>query len=427
MIAHDNIALFTGMQIAADHGMPVNRKVLYRLYPTPKQELALQHTFEVQREFYNNARQTRIDTWKNEQRSVSYYDQARETTQLRKVKPELAACNAQSLQVTLRRIDLAFQAFFRRCKAGEKPGFPRYKTTDLFKGWGYATHGDGWKFNVDGKRKASLRLSGIGTIKTRGKARNAGLPKTMEIIRRNDKWYASVTIVCEPKRAHGTKTQAMDWGLKHFATLVDNAGNVTKIDAPMPLKAALKKLKAAQQAVSRKKRGSKRRAKAKGLVASIHEKVRNRRTDFLHKQSAKLIADSAVIVTESLDVKSMVEDKRKSRGLHRNTLDSAPSTFLAMLCTKAQEAACIYHEVDTKTVKPTQTCSQCWAQKQKTLAERTHACEKCGFTCDRDVNSALVMIKDFAGKGLASRGATRPFVVTRRETPSIAASAAWVE
>lgn len=415
---------FTGILIAAIYSMPVKRKVLYRLYPTPKQELALQHTFEIHRKFYNNARQQRIDTWKNEQRSISYYDQAKETTQLRKVEPELAARNAQSLQVTLKRLDLAFQSFFRRCKAGETPGFPRYKTHDLFKGWGYAAHGDGWKFQAIGKRKASLRLSGIGTIKTRGKARNAGLPKTMEIIRRNDKWYASVTIVCEPKRAHGTKTQALDWGLKHFATLVDTNSSVAKIDAPMPLKASLAKLKTAQQAVSRKKRGSKRRAKAKKLVASIHEKACNQRTDFLHKQSAKLIAESAVVVTESLNVKSMVEDKNKSRGLHRNTLDSAPATFLAMLRTKAEEAACVYHEVDTKSVKPTQTCSQCGNQKQKALSERTHACEKCGFTCDRDVNSALVMLQTFAGKGLAPRGATRPCAATKRETPPIAANAA---
>lgn len=399
---------------------PVNRKVLYRLYPTPKQETALQRTFEIHREFYNNARQTRINTWKNEQRSVSFAEQCCDTTKLRAAIPALAECNAQSLQVTLRRVDLAFQGFFRRCKAGEKTGFPRYKTPDLFKGWGYKDHGNGWKFNIDGKRKASLRLSGIGNIHMRGKARNIGLPKTMEVIRRNARWYASVTITCEPKRSHGSKTQAFDWGLQHFATAVDNAGNVAKLDAPMPLKASLKKLRSAQQDLSRKKRGSKRRVKAKRLIASIHEKACNQRADFLHKQSAKLIAESAVVVTESLNVKSMVEDKRKSRGLHRNTMDSAPATFLAMLRTKAQEAACVYHEVDTKTVKPTQTCSHCGAQKQKTLAERTHACEKCGFTCDRDVNSALVMLKDFVGKGLTPRGSARPYVVKKRETQSIA-------
>ena len=421
----DFIAHFIGMNIANYSNMIANRKVLYRLYQTPKQDMGLHTMFETHRKHYNNARQTRIDAYKNEQRSVSYYDQAKETTQLRKINPELAACNAQSLQVTLKRLDLAFKAFFRRYKAGEKAGFPRYKTKELFKGWGYASHGDGWKFEVTGKRKASLRISGIGVIKTRGKARTPGIPKTLEIIRRNGKWYAAVTFVCEPKRERGTKTLGMDWGLEHFATLVDkDTGAVEKIKAPMPLKNSLKKLKAAQQELSRKKLGSKRRLKAKQRVVAIHEKIANQRTDFLHKQSAKLIADSKIFITEELDVKSMAEDKSKCRGFHRNTLDSSPATFLAMLRTKAQEAACVYYEVETKIVKPTQTCSRCGHQKPKTLKERVHNCEQCGFKHERDVNSVLVMFKDFESKGLAPRRATQPRVATKRETPSIAASAA---
>ena len=421
----DFIAYFIGIDIANYSSMTANRKVLYRLYQTPTQESGLDLMFEVHRKFYNDARQERIDTYKNEQRSVSYYDQAKETTQLRKNKPELAACNAQSLQVTLKRLDLAFKAFFRRCKAGEKAGFPRYKTKDLFKGWGYASHGDGWKFEVTGKRKASLRISGIGMIKTRGKARTPGIPKTLEIIRRNGKWYAAVTFACEPKRDHGNKTLGMDWGLTHFATLVDkDTGEISKIKAPMPLKNSLKKLKAAQQELARKKRGSKRCLKAKKRVIAIHEKIANQRTDFLHKQSAKLIADSKIFITEELDVKPMAEDKSKCRGFHRNTLDSSPATFLAMLRTKAQEAACVYYEVETKKVKPTQTCSRCGHQKPKTLNERVHNCEQCGFKHERDVNSVLVMFKDFESKGLAPRRATQPRMATKRETPSIAANAA---
>ena len=404
--------------------MQVNRKVLYRLYQTPKQELGLQHTFDVHREFYNNARQKRVDVYKNEQRSVSFAEQCRETTALRAINPELAACNAQSLQVTLKRLDLAFKAFYRRCKTGEIPGFPRFKTHDLFKGWGYKAHGDGWKFQVTGKRKASLRISGIGTIKTRGKARTPGIPKTLEIIHRNGKWYASVTFLCEPKRKHGNKTLGMDWGLTHFATLVDkDTGDVEKIKNPLPLKQSLKKLKAAQQILARKKRGSKRRQKIKKQILAIHEKVANQRKDFLHKQSAKLIADSKIFITEELDVKSMAEDETKCKGFHRNTLDSSPATFLAMLRTKAQEAACVYYEVETKKVKPTQTCSQCGHQKPKTLKDRTHICEKCEFTMDRDENSVWVMFKDFASKGLAPRRVTQSSVTTKRETLSIAANA----
>lgn len=383
----------------------------------------MQRTFEMHREFYNNARKTRIDTYKNEQRSVSFAEQCRDTTHLRSVNPALAECNAQSLQVTLKRLDLAFQGFFRRCKAGEKAGFPRYKTSDLFKGWGYKTHGDGWKFTVEGKRKASLRLSGVGNIRTRGKARTPGTPKTMEIIRRNDKWYASVTMVCEPQRDHGNKTKALDWGTTHFMTSVDTDGNIEIADCPMPLRTSLKKLKTLQQALSRKKKGSRGYNKCKKEIANLHEKISNQRMDFLHKESAKLVDDCAVIITESLDVKSMVEDKSKSRGLHRNIMDTSPATYFAMTRTKAQEAACTYYEVDTRKVKPTQRCSQCWNVEPKTLNQRMHVCAKCGFTAPRDVNAALVMLKAFAGKGLAPRGASRPRKATKRETPPIVATA----
>ena len=192
----------------------------------------------------------------------------------------------------------------------------------------------------------------------------------------------------------------------------------------MPLKNSLTKLKKAQQELARKKRGSNHRLKIKKIITNIHEKICNQRIDFLHKQSASLIADSKIFITEELNVKSMVENRSKCRGLHRNIMDSSPATFLAMLRTKAQEAACVYYEADTKKIKPTQTCSRCGHQKLKTLGERVHNCEQCGFTCDRDVNSVLVMFKDFASKGLAQRRATQLCVATKRETSSTVISMA---
>ena len=417
---------YFGTRLAHYNVMPVNRKVLYRLYPTPKQELALRALFEVHRNFYNNARQLRINAWKQQQRSVSFADQCHITTQLRVWDADLGNCNAQSLQVDLKRLDLAFKAFFRRVKAGEKPGFPRYKTEQGFKGWGYKAHGNGWQFDVTGKRKATLKLAGVGTIKTRGKARNTGVPKTMEIIRRNGKWYASVTILCEPVRAHGKKEKSYDWGTKTLLTTVDSDGAIGKIENPKFLKKRIKKLKTAQNKLNKKVKGSNRSNKLKKEIANIHEKVCNQRTDHLHKVSATLVAECKVIITEELAVKSMVMDhsKKYSRSLHRSILDTAPATLNSMVSTKAQEAACYYHEVKTKIVKPTQRCSECWNVEPKDLGERTHICKKCGFTCDRDVNAALVMLKTFKGKGLALREAPGKLGALKRETPSIAANAA---
>ena len=227
-------------------------------------------------------------------------------------------------------------------------------------------------------------------------------------------------MVCSPKRNRGTKIQAMDWGLNIFATLVDTDGNIDRIAHPMPLKKSSKKLKSAMRAKSRKQKGSKRYKLARRRIASLYEKIVNQRNDFLHKQSAKLIASSSVFITEALDIASIQRDKSKSHGLHRNIADSAPATFLEMLRTKAQEAACEYYEIETKTIKPTQTCSECGNQKQKALKERIHNCECCGFTADRDVNAALVMLKTrlSKSKGLALREVSWKLDTTNRETLS---------
>jgi putative transposase len=407
----------------------VNRKVEYRLYPTPQQNAALLLMFETHRVFYNEARQQRIDVYKNEKRSISFAEQCRETTKSRATNTKLGECNAQSLQVTLKRLDLAMRHFFRRIKAqkpGEKPGYPRYKTELAFRGWGYKTHGDGWKFQVIGVRKALLKLSGVGSIRTRGKARTPGVPKTMEIIRRHQKWYASITMVCEPKRACGIETRSYDWGLKNYLTIVDEHGNVIKVENPRLMRKAIKKIKTKQNKLNRMEKKSNRSKKLKQEIAALYEKTCNRRKDFLHKTSAWLVSQCNVIVTEKLAVKSMVTDhsKKHSRSLHRSVLDAAPAMLNQMTSTKALEAAGLYHEIDTITVKPTQRCYQCWDVQPKTMDVRIHSCKKCGFTIDRDVNAALVMLKAFTSEGLARREGSGQPEPTKRETPSIAAHAA---
>jgi putative transposase len=94
-------------------------------------------------------------------------------------------------------VDLAFDAFFRRVKAGGKPGYPRFKSIRRFAGWGYKTHGDGWRLNLKPDKHGAVHLSGIGTVRMRGKGRFTGKPKTAEVVRRRGKWYLSVTFNVE--------------------------------------------------------------------------------------------------------------------------------------------------------------------------------------------------------------------------------------
>jgi putative transposase len=148
----------------------VKRKITYRLYPSKKQATALCDVLRLHQQLYNAALEQRISAYKLRKISLSYIQQAKELTDLRKVDEAYGNLNAQSSQVTLKRLDLAFQNFFRRVKLkANKAGFPRFKAFDRYSGWGYASHGDGWKLLSGEKGKHGfLRLSGIGHIKIRG-------------------------------------------------------------------------------------------------------------------------------------------------------------------------------------------------------------------------------------------------------------------
>ncbi len=392
----------------------VNRKVMYRLYPSNKQVGRLGEMLRLHQRLYNGALEQRVHAYKDRGISLNYHDQARELTALRKDDDQYRSLNAQSSQVTLRRLELAYQAFFSRLKKGEKAGFPRFKSFDRYKGWGYAAHGDGWKFTAnENSINAVLRISGVGTLAARGRARksdvtndrNAGTPKTMEVIHKHGKWYASITFCrAMPERAAGDSVVGIDWGTMKFLTIVDSFGNITETENPRLMKEFQGKLKKVQRRLSKKKAGSANRLKAKAKLISIHEKLANKREDHLHKTSAKVVRSAKHIATEKLNIKGMTASGGAyKKGLNRSILDTSPGEFFAKLKYKAEEAGIQYTEVPTRTVKPSQTCACCGNQEKKQLSERRHGCLGCGFACDRDVNAALVMI-NFALTGTAHSG-----------------------
>ncbi|MCG5526658.1 helix-turn-helix domain-containing protein, partial [Ectothiorhodospira haloalkaliphila] len=164
----------------------VQRKVTYRLYPTAAQLSALEHQRWVHCLLWNEALAERRRAWSERQESLGFSAQCKRLTQWRRLSKLLRGLNAQTTQVTLKRLDLAFKHFFRRVKNGETPGFPRFKPLHRFKGWGYKTHGDGWRLITNERMKhGTLRLSGVGKIAIRGKPRTTGTPKTCEVLCRN--------------------------------------------------------------------------------------------------------------------------------------------------------------------------------------------------------------------------------------------------
>ncbi|MDQ3436384.1 MAG: helix-turn-helix domain-containing protein [Actinomycetota bacterium] len=161
------------------------RSFKYRLYPNRSQAEALETTLQHHRRLYNLALRERRDTYEAEKRSVSYGEQSGRFKASRRVQPGFAALNFSSAQATLRRLDKAFKAFFRRCKSGDAPGYPRYKPEDRFRIVEFPSYGDGCRLKDNGR----LYLQNIGHIKVKLHRPVEETIKTVSVKRSCGKWY----------------------------------------------------------------------------------------------------------------------------------------------------------------------------------------------------------------------------------------------
>jgi len=255
-------------------------------------------------------------------------------------------------------------------------------------------------------RHGHLRLQGVGRVRIRGGSRTPGEPKTCEITHRHGKWYASITIACQPERTCGSGLLAFDWGVETFATLATADGVQAVIANPRFLGQSAAALKTAYRARDHKRQYSRRWRTANTKVARLHSKIARQRQDFHHQQSARMVASAWVLCTERLQVKHLVRRPKPKpdalpgrylpngagakAGLNAAILDGAPAQFLSMLRYKAAEAGAGYVEVPTRTLKPSQTCHRCGRQAKKRLQDRWHTCP-CGTSCHRDTNAVLVV------------------------------------
>ena len=388
------------------------RKTTYRLYPTPKQALALGALLRTHQQLYNAALEERISAWTKAKLSISYEDQCKSLTALRRDLPEWAdAANCSSQQMTLRRLKKAFDAFFRRVKSGQTPGFPRFKSLDRFPGFSFKTHGDGWRFTPeDNWKHGSLRLSGVGQIRARGQARQGGAMRSSEILHRNGQWYLSLTLdIGTPKRARTADgALAFDWGVETFlsgVTHATEANEVISIDNPRWWQADKDKIVALQRAVSSKpNKRSNRRRKAVAKLSRAKAKTARCRLNWMHQTSAKLASQFALVATEELSIQGMTrsaagtadepgKNVAQKSGLNREILDTAPALFTSLLRCKVLETGGEWLEAPTRKLKPSQRCPRCWDVQKKQLSQRTHSCAKCGHTEARDIASARVVLR----------------------------------
>ena len=261
-------------------------------------------------------------------------------------------------------------------KAGKMAGFPRFKPIERMKSFTYPQFG----FKLSNK----LELSGMGSIPIKKHREIEGEIKTLTIKRfPSGKWFAVFTSEIEEMQIPKKQVAAvgLDLGVEHFAYTSDGEF----VANPRHLNKAEVKLGDAQKRLSRKKKGSKTRRKARLKVACIHEKLANRRRDFLHKLSRKLVEKYSFIAMENLNTAGMARSF-----LAKSILDCGWAEFSGMLAYKAEEAGC--EVVLVKPAHTTQTCSNCGSVRKKSLAERRHKCA-CGASMHRDLNAAINILK----------------------------------
>ncbi len=353
--------------------------VKYRLYPTPAQETTLRHTLDVCRAVYNSFLHAREYGYAVEGKAPTEREQEKMLAVWKQSHPELRTVHAHLLQNVAIRVELAFQAFFRRVKAGETPGYPRRRGAGQYDSLTFKEYGNGCKLVEEG-----VSLSKIGTIKAVVHRHIQGVFKTCTIRRQGDKWYACFAVLVEAEALPvSEEAVGVDVGLNQFAAL----SNGEMVANPRFFRKDEKALAKAQRKLSKQKRGSRERRKAKKVVHRIHERIANRRHDFVHQSARKLVNRFGLIAVEKLNIQNM----QGSHCLAKSIADASWGMFRSVLASKAESAGRKYAEVNPAWTS--QDCSRCGTRVKKKLSERVHYCPNCGLSLDRDTNAALNILR----------------------------------
>jgi putative transposase len=364
------------------------RTYKYRLRPNSAQTASLDSLFSQARNLYNTALAQRITTYEETGKGIGYSDQWDYFRDQRHDHPEqYGMLNATSVQQMLRRLNKAFAAFFRRVKAGETPGFPRFKGTHRFKSVEYR-YGDGCKLREKAHGQQRFYLQNVGEIKLiyHRPIPEGTLIKHVVVKRINHRLYVCLMLVLperEKKPIPKGGPIGIDMGLRSL--LATSEGEL--IDNPRWLRASLASLRVAQRRVSRRKKGSKRWRKAVRQVACLHEQIANQRNDHWHKLTRELAENHSLIAIEDLDLKFINTNRHLSLSSH----DAGLGMFTEMLAYKVEETGC--QLVAVNPAYTSQRCSCCGVIVEKSLSVRVHNCPECGLVLDRDVNAARNVLR----------------------------------
>lgn len=322
---------------------------------------------------YNHAVEERRDGWRNYGWSFNFFQQSAGLKYLRRRDDRLGRYSSRTGHLILRRVDLAFQSFFRRLKAGEKAGYPRFKPASRFDTLSLA-FGNG--VSMDGDR---VGFTGIDArIKVKRHREMPSKPKTAILKREGSRWF--LVCRCESEATPVERPYSpvgIDAGLTSLVALTTGE----KVATPQFTKAASKRIRRNSRALARAVKGSKRRAKARARLAEAHRKAASQRRDFLHKLSRRIVTAHSHIAVEDLSIAQMTHSN-----LGKSIHNAAWATLREMLTYKAESAGSVILAVNPRGTS--QTCSACGCDAPKTLKDRTHDCPHCGVSMCRDLNAA---------------------------------------
>lgn len=347
----------------------------YKLKPSRQQYIELDHLLQEQRVLYNAALQERIDCYRHTGRSRSFFDQCKALTEWRQSDPAAASLPVTMQRWTLKRLDDAYQAFFRRLRQG-KAGFPRFRSSNFWKSFGFG--------EFSGIQLVNNKLSIKGLSSKIRIHWHRALPELARIAsvvftRSIGRWYVAFQIELPDSTDVALRKPAVgiDVGIEHLAVLSDG----TVISNPRVTRRHAQKLRQKQRALARCNRRSNRRKKVRAEVTRCYAKIVNTRATYLHQVSAKLVRNYSHLVFEKLKIKNLIKSP-----LAKSIHDVAWAKLRAFTNYKAARAGVRISEVDPRYTS--QICSGCGAIRKKTLQERIHHCVECGLILGRDLNAA---------------------------------------
>ncbi|MET7812644.1 transposase [Streptomyces sp. NPDC005395] len=381
------------------------RAYKFLLRPTARQEQALGGMLRDHCSLYNGALQERRDAYRHSsKRTIQYGQQSAQLKDIRAFDPERQGrWSFSSQQATLRRLDKAFQAFFRRVKAGQSPGYPRFKGVGHFDTVIFPKDGDGCRWDsTPHHAQTRVRLQGVGHVRVHQHRPVQGRVKTISVKREGNRWYA--VLACDNVPAEELPSTGsnigIDVGIAHFLTTSDGE----PVANPRFLQAMADELAEAQRHLAtfpkRTRQRTKRHRAAVRKVAKLHRRIRRQRADFHHKTARVLITDHDVIVHEQLNTVGMTKSPAPKAdpeqpgsflpngaaaktGLNRSILDAGWAQFLAILANKAESAGRLTVSVDPRNTS--RTCPRCGhVAKENRVTQARFQCTTCGFAANAD-------------------------------------------